>query len=161
MTKVYFKPSSDFSFLAHQVFEEQKLRINKSLPYADVQHIGATSIPNSLTKGDLDIVIRVPAENFRSAIKTLKAIYKVNQPDNWSKTFASFKDIRNLGINFGAQLVIENSQSDDFIKLRDILKNNSKLIQEYNAMKLKYEGKEMRTYQKAKAVFFQKIRDKA
>lgn len=160
MTNVHFKPSSDFKELANKIFEEQKNRIVGFLPYADVQHIGSTAIPNSVTKGDLDLVIRVPKEEFKRATKELKSIYDINQPDNWSDTFASFKDDKNLGIDFGVQLVIKDSKSDDFVKLRDILIRNPQLLEELNSIKMKYEGKSMEDYRKGKADFFQKLREK-
>jgi len=160
MSKVYFKPSSNYFAKANKVFEEQRARINKLIPYTDIQHVGSTSIPNSVTKGDLDLTIRVPRGKFKQAVEELQSIYGINQPENWSDTFASFKDEKNLGIDFGAQLVVKNSKSDDFIKLRDILLKNSDLVEELNAIKIRYEGKSMVDYRKEKADFFQKLREK-
>ena len=159
MNKVFFKSSSHFFKKANKVFQEQKARINKSLPYADIQHIGSTSIPESVTKGDLDIAVRVPVDKFNLAIEVMKNIYDVNQPDNWAENFASFKDEKSLGIDFGAQLVIINSSSDDFVKLNEVLRSDPNLITKYNKMKLKYEGKSMDEYRKEKAAFFQKLRE--
>lgn len=160
MQKVYFKPAEDFIEKANKVFQEQKITIKKLIPLADIQHIGSTAIPGSFTKGDLDIVVRVAAENFNNAIQKLKILYDINQPENWSETFASFKDENNLGIDFGAQLVIVGSKSDNFVKQRDMLVNNPKLIEKYNAMKTQHEGKDMAEYRKAKAEFFQKLIEK-
>jgi len=160
MSIVHFKPTSDFLELANKIFEVQKVRIVQLLPNADVQHIGSTSIPNSITKGDLDLVIRVPREEFKQATEELQSIYDINQSENWSDKFASFKDEKNLGIDFGAQLVIKGSKSDDFIKLRDILLKNPNLVEELNAIKIKYEGKSMVDYRKEKADFFQKLRER-
>lgn len=159
MSKVYFKPYSNYFAKANRVFNEQRARISKLIPYADIQHIGSTSIPNSITKGDLDVVVRVPAKKFKSTIEVLQSIYEINQPENWSGTFASFKDEKNLNIDFGAQVVVQDSKSDDFVDLRDILLKNSNLVQELNAIKLKYEGKSMDDYRKEKADFFQKLRE--
>lgn len=160
MSIVYFKPASNFLEVANQIFGEQKLRIVQLLPYADVQHIGSTSIPNSVTKGDLDLVVRVPREEFKHTVEVLKPIYDINQPENWSDEFASFKDEKNLGIDFGAQLVVKDSKFDDFVKLRDILLENPELVEELNTIKMKYDGKSMEDYRKEKADFFQKLREK-
>ncbi len=59
-------------------FIHQK-RISKHLPFADIQHVGSTTIPNSLTKGDLDIQVRVPFEQFPTAVQALEALYEVNK----------------------------------------------------------------------------------
>ncbi len=160
MSKVQFKPASEYLELAKKVFEEQKGRITQFLPYADVQHIGSTSIPNSVTKGDLDLVIRVPRKEFKHAVEELKSIYDINQPENWSDTFTSFKKEKNLGIDFGAQLVVKDSKSDDFVELRDILLENPELVEELNTIKMKYDGKSMEDYRKEKADFFQGLREK-
>lgn len=161
MSNVHFRPSSDFTDLANKIFEEQKRKIIERLPSADIQHVGSTSIPNSLTKGDLDITVRVPAEKFKQATDVLKSMYEINQPENWSEVFASFKDEKSLGIDFGVQLVIQNSKSDDFVKLRDILLENPQLVEELNSIKMKYEGKSMGNYRKEKADFFQRLREKS
>ncbi len=160
MDSVYFRPASDFLVLANKIFVEQKARIILLLPYADIQHIGSTSIPSSVSPGVLDVVVQVPKDQFSHATRELKSIYDINQLENWSDTFASFKDEKNLGIDFGVQLVVKDSKSDDFIKLRDILLENPELVEELNTIKMKYEGKSMEDYRKEKANFFQKLREK-
>lgn len=159
MTKVYFKHSKEFANLAEKIVKEQRDRIIKLIPSAEVHHIGSTAVPGSVTKGDVDIQIRVSKEDFRTAVDKLKAIYEINQPENWNQNFASFKKDGLFGMDFGAQLTVTNSVADDFVKLRDILNNDPKLLEEYNQMKLKYDGKNMAVYRKEKATFFQKLRD--
>lgn len=160
MKNVRFQPVSNFLEQANKAFGKQKVRIKQLLPLADVQHVGSTSIPKAITKGDLDVVVRVPKEEFKKAIGLLKSIYEINQPKNWSDTFASFKDDRNLAIDFGAQLVVTGSKSDDFIKMRDIMIEHPELVAELNKIKMKYDGKSMKDYRKEKANFFQKLREK-
>ncbi len=45
----------------------------------DIQHIGSTAIPNSITKGDLDIQVRVSKEDFTKAVEILSTIYDINE----------------------------------------------------------------------------------
>ena len=108
----------------------------------------------------MDINVRVAKEDFNKAVGVLKQLYETNQKENWNDDFASFKDDQNLGIDFGAQLTVNGSKWDDFIALRDILIKNPKLVQEYNKMKQKYDGKSMNEYRKEKSDFFQKLREK-
>ena len=160
MSKVHFKPTSEVIELANKVYEEQRIKILELLPSADIEHIGSTSIQGSITKGDLDLVVSVPKDEFKQATEVLKSLYDINQPENWSDTFASFKDEKSLDIDFGAQLVVKGSKSDDFTKLRDVLRENPSLVDELNVLKLRYEGKSMDDYRRAKADFFQKLREK-
>ncbi|MFE3575677.1 GrpB family protein [Lysinibacillus sp. NPDC059133] len=48
------------------------------LPEADIQHVGSTAIPDSVTKGDLDIQVRVSAEQFSIAVELLSNLYDRN-----------------------------------------------------------------------------------
>lgn len=155
--KVSFKDSSHFRDLADKVFEEQKTRILTAIPEAEIHHVGSTSIRGSITKGDLDINIRVKSENFFAAVEALKQMYEINQPENWDDDYASFKDDDSFEIDFGAQLVIVDSHHDFFTKQRDLLNSNPDLIEEYNKMKLKFENQDMDDYRKEKGVFFEKL----
>ena len=93
------------------------------------------------------------------AIEQLKHLYKISQPDNWTSDFASFKDEESLEIDFGVQLTVKGSKVDDFVKLKDVLVSNPRLVKEYNKMKIKYEDKDMVEYRKEKANFFQRLRE--
>ena len=157
MTNVYFKPATDFTDKANKLFRKQKSIISDLIPSAEIEHIGSTAIPTSITKGDLDINIRVQKENFNPAIEILKNHYEINQPENWTENFASFKS-KIRGIDFGVQLTIIGSPTDDFVKLRDILIKNPDLIKKFNLMKQTYNGKDMEEYRKEKAKFFEGLR---
>lgn len=158
MNKVNFKPSEDFRISAEKLFKQEKSRILGSLPKADVQHIGASSIPGTITKGDLDINVRVAREDFKKAVELLKKLYEINQPENWSGDFASFKKDGYFDIDLGVQLVVIYSKSDDFVKIRNLLRDRSDLVEKYNEMKIKFEGKSMEEYRKEKAEFFENLK---
>ncbi len=152
-----FIPSNQISKKANFLFDKEKVKLLELFPNADIQHVGSTSIPGSLTKGDLDINIRVSKLDFNTTVNSLKQTYEVNQPENWTKTFASFKD-DNMEIPLGVQLTVKNSQYDDFYKLRDLLINDSVLLKEYNEMKLKFHDKNIDDYRKEKSEFFERLR---
>jgi len=61
MEKVNFYESKLFKDNAEKTFLLQKELIKGYLPEADIQHVGSTAIPKSITKGDLDIQVRINA----------------------------------------------------------------------------------------------------
>jgi GrpB-like predicted nucleotidyltransferase (UPF0157 family) len=66
---VNFKSQIVFSKKAEEIFEIEKNKLSKIILQADIQHIGSTAIPNSITKGDLDIQVRVGKKDFSGATK--------------------------------------------------------------------------------------------
>lgn len=156
--KVHFKPASNFAVEAEKVFNQVQARIIQTIPNADVQHIGSTAIPGSITKGDLDVNVRVKREDFVKAVNLLKVMCEINQPENWTAEFASFKDDSSFAIDLGVQLVVIDSKTDDFVKIRDLLRKRPDLVQKCNEMKVRFEGKNMDDYRKAKVEFFENLR---
>lgn len=156
MESVKFVPTQDISVKIEALFESEKQKLIdlfKGLEI-DIEHVGGTSVPDSISKGDLDINIRVKPMDFKRVIEILKKIYKINQPENWSPEFASFKDdARNLGI----QLTIKGSKEDYFVAQREYLKIHPEKVTELNALKEMFEGKSMEEYRKAKNEFFKNL----
>jgi GrpB-like predicted nucleotidyltransferase (UPF0157 family) len=56
---------------------------------ADVRHIGATAVPDCLTKGDLDIVVRVPSDDFADADTALATLFARNEGSIRTEGFSS------------------------------------------------------------------------
>lgn len=153
---VYFRKQEKFSKHAEEVFLKERKRILRVISSADIQHIGSTAIPGSLTKGDLDIQVRVKQKDFEKAQNALSKMYKPNKGNPPTKTYASFKD-NNVKIPLGIQLTVIGSKEDNFTTLRDILTNNAKHLEEYNAIKKRFQGKSMKEYRKVKGKFVEKV----
>ncbi len=154
MEKVNFKLSSELKEKSEKLFEDQKEKIIEQLPYAEIEHIGGTAIPNLYTKGDLDINIRVEDKSeFQKAIDLLKSKYEINQPDNWNQAFASFKDDSNFELPLGIQLTIKGTLEDHFIRQRDKLLAEPELVEKYNTLRLQYHEGNMKDYRTAKDSF--------
>jgi len=76
MEKVNFYHQNKFKNDVARTYCSQKERILHLIPDADIQHVGSTSIPNSLTKGDIDIQVRVDQKQFTQAVEALSAVYE-------------------------------------------------------------------------------------
>src|SRR5690625_2005753 len=140
MEQVNFNDTSLFRNDEEKAFLSQKKLIKAYLPGVDVQHVGSTAIPNSLTKGDLDIQVRVTAKQFPEAVKALSKLYEINEGSAKTEEFRAFKDDL-ASPPLGVQLTVIGSEFDFFWKFRDVLLQNEKYIAEYDELKRKYEGK--------------------
>ena len=132
-------------------------RLKELVPDAELHHVGATAVPGALTKGDLDVLLRVPADRFPAVVDVLKKHFQVKQPANWTNEFASFGDDAGFPLPVGIQVVVKDSENDFLVYLRDHLIGHPKALAEYNRLKLAAAGKGFDDYWTAKNEFLQKI----
>ena len=151
------KTNRKFFDEAEKVFQREKGKIMKAILNADVQHVGSTSIPSALTKGDLDIQVRVERKDFPDAERRLSQFYQYNTGNPPTKTFLSFKD-PHAKIPLGVQLTVIGSDADDFMILRDLLRSNPNYKKQYDVLKKQFNGKSMSEYRRAKSKFFDTLR---
>jgi GrpB-like predicted nucleotidyltransferase (UPF0157 family) len=134
-------------------FERHSLKLRQLLPGAEIHHIGSTAVAGSLTKGDLDIQLRVTAEEFGHVDEVLAQRYERNVGSAHSTTFSSFKD-DGADPPLGIQVTIIGGPEDFFFKMRDYLKGNPEENERYNNLKKQFEGALMSEYRSAKAAFW-------
>ena len=120
------------------------------LPTAEFHHIGATAIPGSVTKGDVDVLLRVEAADFSSSVNTLRQHFTINQPENWTDGFASFADDHSYPFPLGVQLVVKDSEFDFFLFLLEYFTSNLAHLAEYNRIKLEAAPLGVEEYRNAK-----------
>lgn len=157
LEQVNFYNQDSFKRDAEETFISQRKRIKKLIPNADVQHVGSTAIPNSLTKGDLDIQVRVSSKDFILAVEALSKLYELNDGSVKTNEFRAFQDDA-IWPPLGVQLTVSNSEFDFFWKFRDVLLQNDQYRMEYDNLKRKFEGQTMDVYRDAKNDFFNKIK---
>ncbi len=134
-------------------FTQLKARLKVLLPFTvDIEHVGATAIPNCLTKGDLDIAIRVQENDFQFADAVLMRKFKRNMGSYRGTDFAAF-ECQNDSLSTGLQLMVCGSTLDIFKTFRDHLRTNSTLVMKYNRLKSRSVGQSMKRYRIAKAAF--------
>jgi len=157
MVKITLKPESDLVPQVREVLAQVAGRIHSLLPEAEVVHIGATSIPGSLTKGDIDIMVRVLPSEFPGAVRELQTAFPVNQPQNWNDNFASFGDDTSYKLPLGVQLVAKDSESDFFLYLRDHFIRHPEALEAYNQLKKNHADNGPEAYRSAKHIFLSDI----
>lgn len=154
MELVNFYEHRFFNDKAHELFLEHREKIKQVVPKADIQHVGSTAIPGTLTKGDLDIQVRVTQEQFQQAVQALSTLYSINDGSVKTETFQAFKD-DTTDPPLGVQLTIKDSEFDFFHKFRDVLLMSEEYRRKYDELKSCYEGRDMDRYREAKNEFFE------
>ena len=158
MAAVRIRPAVEIRVVVAAALAAHSARILAALPAVEIDHVGSTAIPGALTKGDLDLLVRVPAEWFAAAVATLCDLYAVHQLENWTSTYASFADADSHDPPVGVQLAVAGSADDAlFGSFRDALIADPALLAEYNALKLTLDGAEHERYTDAKHRFIQGI----
>jgi len=141
---------------AEQLFGLTRASLQSVLPTADIRHVGATAIRGCLTKGDLDIVIRVPAKDFAHVETVLSTRFARNTGSTRTNDFAAFEDA-STDPPLGIQLTTINGPFDFFHDFVEALCASPPLVREYNALKRAYEGREMPVYRAAKCAFVKRV----
>jgi len=158
MTFVHFIPEAEIREAADAAVGEHRRRILEHLPGAEIHHVGATAVPGALTKGDVDLAVRVEPEDLQPTQAELGRLYAIHQPENWTVTYASFRDPRATDPPVGVQLVVRDSPDDLlFVALRDLLRSDPDLLAAYNAFKREHEGTSYAVYTEAKERFWEPV----
>jgi GrpB-like predicted nucleotidyltransferase (UPF0157 family) len=158
MGPVRIRPEADIRAAAQAAFETHRERIFELLPEAEIEHVGSTSIPGALTKGDVDLLVRVEDDAFAGASATLQEQYAVHQPENWTPTYASFKDPETSDPSVGVQLAVTGSADDAlFGPFREALIRDPALLAEYNELKLRHDGDDYERYTEVKGEFVERV----
>ncbi|GEP05114.1 GrpB family protein [Methylobacterium oxalidis] len=138
---------------AEALFRSLALDLAAVLPEgAGIEHVGATAIPHCLTKGDLDLAIRVEERDFETCRRLLAGRFAPNPGSVSTASFCAFADAGS-DPPVGIQLVVRGSELDVFTRFRDRLRADPNQVRAYNALKLRHAGGSMKRYRDAKAAF--------
>jgi GrpB-like predicted nucleotidyltransferase (UPF0157 family) len=154
--RVHFVAESILREEVALAFSGHRKAIEQLVPFAQIEHIGSTAIPGCLTKGDLDILVRVPSARFHEADEILSTRYARNTGSVRNDTFASFHD-ENANPPLGVQLTAIGGPFDDFLPFRDWLLKNQTWVERYNRLKADCEGLDMDEYRRRKGAFVEEV----
>jgi GrpB-like predicted nucleotidyltransferase (UPF0157 family) len=132
-------------------------RLSELLPKAEFHHVGATAIPRAVTKGDVDVLLRVEQVDFPSAVGVLRSRFEIRQPENWTAVFASFGDDSSYPFPLGVQLVVRDSEADFFLFLHEYFTSDFAHLSEYNRIKTESAPRGSEEYWKAKDRYLSSI----
>ncbi|GGC95397.1 hypothetical protein GCM10007216_27690 [Thalassobacillus devorans] len=154
--KVNFSPEELYRERAEEVFNRHKNIITHKLPEAEIYHIGSTAVRGSLTKGDVDLQVRVTQEDFEKARNAMLDLYPVNTGSDQTSYFCSFEYGEDV-LPVGVQLTVKGTSVDHFYQMTCFFKENPSCTDQYNTLKKRYEGADMEEYRKAKAAFLTEV----
>ncbi len=142
---------------AERLFQQVEAELRGLLPAsADIRHVGATAVPGCLTKGDLDIVVRIAAEDFVAADAALAGRFARNMGSKRTDSFSSFEDGA-ASPHLGIQLTVVGGEDDSFHLFAEALRREPELVARYNALKQAFVGEPMQVYRSAKSAFVKEV----
>jgi GrpB-like predicted nucleotidyltransferase (UPF0157 family) len=153
--QVFFADVAEHRAKADALYVHVRDEIHRLLPNAIVEHVGSTALPEGLTKGDLDIQVRVHADEFDAACQAIEQLYDDN-PGGFTDAGRSFKD-DSSDPPLGVHVTIIDGPSDIQFKQRDLLLRRPDLRTEYDVVKRRFDGGDMDAYRDAKDVFFTQL----
>lgn len=150
--RVTFAGEAEFRDAVRLAFDEHRRVIAELLPGARIEHVGSTAVPDSLTKGDLDLCVLVLPGDFAAADSRLAGRYARNTGSIHTAEFAAFT-AEGGTVDVGIQLVAAGSEWDTFVRWRDRLRADPALRLAYDALKRRFHGEPMDAYRAAKSAF--------
>jgi hypothetical protein len=129
-------------------------KIKNHFPNLEVLFMGSVALGISGQR-DLDIYALANPEEFDNYLPTFEKMFgKLDKQGNYVKrSFVEWK-LQEDGYEIEIYLT---KPPDRHIKVYEILKSDTKLLKEYEDLKLSFDGKSYKDYQKAKYVFYNRI----
>jgi GrpB-like predicted nucleotidyltransferase (UPF0157 family) len=151
------RPGSEFITEARAILAVERARLAALISGEhDVVLVGGSSVPAALTKGDVDLHLRVPAENFSAAVAALQEVYEVVHADIWQESLATFAVPAALTPALPTGIAVTPVGSEHDVRFRrswQLLASDPHLVDAYNAMKLRCRARPD-DYESAKSAFF-------
>jgi NAD+ diphosphatase len=153
---VTFFPEQHFRARVQSRFQELRSELQALVPAAQIEHVGSTAITGSLTKGDLDVQVRVTASEYPVAKERLCQLFDINLGGFSGNDAISFEDYSGEP-HVGVHLTVVDGSADVQWRFRDLLLASESLRQEYDDLKRRFDGKSMAKYRDAKADFVERV----
>lgn len=132
-------------------------RIASVLPDAQVEHVGASSIPGAVSKGDLDVCVIVGRDRFAASLSRILGLgYQVKADTLRTDQLCMLIPLPPAD-DHAIQLVEADSRFQFFLTFRDVLRNNPQQVARYNEVKLRAASQSEQEYRRAKSAFITEV----
>jgi GrpB-like predicted nucleotidyltransferase (UPF0157 family) len=152
--RMSFLNPSDYQSTAWQTYGDLKAKLMDVLPFAEVEHIGSSAILGAISKGDLDVLVRVAKNQFPQAIEAVESLgFSVKQGTLRTESLCMLEGPSGVAV----QLIEKGSEFEMFVRFRDRMNSHPKLVEEYNRLKKECTGLSEDEYRERKSSFIKKI----
>jgi GrpB protein len=153
---VEFVPSELVLPRARAALRRERERLAALAPGSELVLTGASSLPGALTRGDIDLHLRVPPAAWTATVAALSGAYRVVKPEIWSSTLATFAapDDDLVGI---AATPVGSAHDVRFTAAWERLASDAGVLTAYNDLKRSHAAGELEEYLAAKGAFFEKL----
>lgn len=155
--RMAFVPEAEVREGVALLYSRVERQLNELLPDAEIQHVGSTAIPGCLTKGDLDVQVRVTSEAYVEARRKLADIYAINAGGFIADDATSFENYDTFPPH-GVHLTVIDGSGDIQWRFRDALRASEDLREDYNDLKRSFEERSAQEYRNAKYHFVLRVR---
>ncbi len=146
------RPAEEILDRARAILAAQRTRLAPLLPHHELLLTGGSSVPGALTKGDVDLHLRVDRADFAATVAILRGIYEVVHPEIWQDTLATFAVAAPLPTGV-AVTPVGSGHDVRFRRSWQLLAGDPALLAGYNAMKRAHDG----DYERRKSAFFDRL----
>ena len=140
-----------------RLFSQIAEEILQRIPDARVEHIGASSIPGAISKGDLDVFVGIRRSEFRQSILLLHEIGFSEKQETLRTSSLCMLESQGYGCDVAVQLVENGSRFEMFLEFRNALLQNPMLLADYNNMKRRCESLDENQYRAIKSTFIEGV----
>ncbi|MFA0323825.1 GrpB family protein [Vibrio splendidus] len=151
-----FYPAEQYQAACNELFIRYERDIKKLISNARVEHVGASSIPSAVSKGDLDIFVGVELGEFEDVIERLATLGFTEKLDTLRTPELCMLE-STFSDDVALQVVANGSEFECFLRFRDKLRANPELVQQYNTLKMSCEGWSQEKYREKKADFIEHV----
>ncbi len=151
-----FYSAEQYQASCEELFLQYGREIQNLLPNARIEHIGASSIPSAVSKGDLDIFIGVESFELEYAVQTLTTLGFQEKVDTLRTSELCMLESTSTD-DVAFQVVANGSEFECFLAFRNELRANSALVQQYNELKMSCEGWPQDEYREKKSAFVEYV----